>query len=241
MQANPDKFQAIAVGQRTSSKSPVFMVGGAAISCDSTVKLLGVDIDFKLNFDQHISDLLKKAARQLNIIKRIGRNFNVLNKLTIFYTFILSNFNYCPLVWHFCSEKNTKKMEKIQERSLRFIYNDYSSTYDQLLEKAKLPTLQIRRMKSMAIEVFKILNGTAPPVLSDLVEKREGKYNFRYTNILNIPRVNTTRSGKKSFRYAAPVLWNSFPDHFRTTSNFNQFRRVLSAWNGQHCSCISCS
>ena len=36
----------------------------------------------------------------------------------------MSNFNYCPLVWHFCGEGNTKKLEKIQERALRFIYND---------------------------------------------------------------------------------------------------------------------
>jgi hypothetical protein len=36
----------------------------------------------------------------------------------------MSNFNYCPLVWHFCGETNTKKIEKIQERALRFIYNE---------------------------------------------------------------------------------------------------------------------
>ena len=35
------------------------------------------------------------------------------------------NFNYCPLTWHYCGEVNTKKMENIQKRALRFIYNDY--------------------------------------------------------------------------------------------------------------------
>jgi hypothetical protein len=45
-----------------------------------------------------------------------------LGKLTIYYSFIMSNFNYCPLVWHFCGEVNTKKVEKIQERALKFIY-----------------------------------------------------------------------------------------------------------------------
>jgi hypothetical protein len=56
-----------------------------------------------------------------------------LSRLTIYYSFILSNFNYCPVTWHFCSEKNTKKMEKIQERALRFIYNDYVLNYEELL------------------------------------------------------------------------------------------------------------
>jgi hypothetical protein len=47
----------------------------------------------------------------------------------------MSNFNYCPVVWHFCGESNTKKMEKIQERALSFIYGDFNSDYDTLLLK----------------------------------------------------------------------------------------------------------
>ena len=58
---------------------------------------------------------------------------------TIYYSFILSNFNYCPVAWHFCSEKNTKKIEKIQERARRFIYEDYENTYENSLKKSKLP------------------------------------------------------------------------------------------------------
>ena len=81
-----------------------------------------------------------------------------LNKLTIFHSFILSNFNFCPLAWHFCSKANTIKLEKIQERTLRFIYEDYNSTYEELLHIVKVPFLQIRRMRTMALECFKILN-----------------------------------------------------------------------------------
>ena len=42
----------------------------------------------------------------------------------IFHTFILSNFNYCPLAWHFCSLSNSKKLETIQEHALRSVYAD---------------------------------------------------------------------------------------------------------------------
>lgn len=135
MQANPNKFQAIAVGKRTHDKSPVFNFGPISVTCDETVKLLGIDIDFKLTFDSHISNICKKAAQQLNILRRIGNRLSKLNKLTIFHTFILSNFNFCPLAWHFCTEGNTKKMENIQERALRFVYDDFISSYEELLKK----------------------------------------------------------------------------------------------------------
>ena len=57
------------------------------------------------------------------------------------FPFILSNFNFCPLAWHFCTEKNSKKIEKVQERALRFVYEDYNSSYDNLLTKAKVERL----------------------------------------------------------------------------------------------------
>ena len=83
----------------------------------------------------------------------MGTYLNRLGKLTIYHSFILSNFNYCPVIWHFCSEANTKKMEKIQERALKFIYNENHSTYEELLAKSKLPSLKIRRIRTIAIEV----------------------------------------------------------------------------------------
>ena len=193
MQANPGKFQAIAVGKKTFGKSPVFSFDTVNITCEEVVKLLGVDIDFNLSFDSHISNICKKAAQQLNVMRRIGHNLSLLNRLTIFHTFVLSNFNFCPLAWHFCSETNTKKMEKLQERGLRFVYNDFSSSYEDLLTKTKLSTLHIRRMRTMAIETFKILNGLAPPVLTNLLQKRGNVYNFRYSNILQIPGATRTQ------------------------------------------------
>ena len=53
--------------------------------------------------------------------------------IPIFKSFIASNFNYCPLIWHFCSQSNTNKLENIQKRALRFIYNNYTSSHADLL------------------------------------------------------------------------------------------------------------
>ena len=138
MKANPDKFQAIAIGPKTNRHNLSFDLKGNKITCEENVKLLGITVDSHLNFDKHISEICKKASQQLNILKRIGKYLNRLGHLTIYYSFILSNFNYCPVTWHFCSEKNTNKIEKIQERALRFIYEDYENTYENLLKKSKL-------------------------------------------------------------------------------------------------------
>ena len=93
----------------------------------------------------------------------------------------------------------------------------------------------------MAIECFKILNKLSPSCLYDLVVFKDCKYNFRYSNIVDIPRVQTSTYGKNSFKYAAAVLWNDLPDHFRKISNFNQFKNILKSWNGNVCKCSVCA
>ena len=95
-------------------------------------------------------------------------------------------------------------------------------------------------MKIMALETFKISNGLVPPILSDLVIKREGKYNFRYCNILQIPQVRASMQNKNSFRYTASLLWNSIPDNFRMTVDFNKFKPFMLHWNSENCKCAAC-
>ena len=240
MQANPDKFQVLAVGKKTFDKNMKICIQNSTVSCEETVKLLGIEIDYQLNFDIHISSICRKASQQLNILKRLGRYLDRLSKLTIFHTFILSNFNFCPLAWHFCTDKNSKKLEKVQERALRFVYDDYTSSYINLLEKALVLSLQIRRIRTMALETYKIVNKLAPVCLHDLVNVKNSKYAFRYSNVLDVPQVRTTRYGKKSFMFAAATLWNDLPNHFRTKNSFNHFKSLIQSWNGSVCRCSAC-
>ena len=114
-------------------KKPSIHIQNSDLTCEKTAKLLGIEIDYQLNFDAHVSSICRKASQQLNVLKRLGSLLNRLSKLTIFHTFIFSNFNFCSLAWHFCTEKNSKKLEKVQERELRFVYEDYNSSYEELL------------------------------------------------------------------------------------------------------------
>ena len=162
MKANPDKFQAICIGQKTHDAISSFQLNDTVINCDDNVTILGVNIDFMQNFNDHISDICRKASQQLSVHKRIGKILTKHEKLTIFKSFIMSNFNYCPLTWHFCSQASTNKIEKIQERALRFICNDFTSNVETLLLLNNAVPLHIGRMKLMASEVFKILHNLSP-------------------------------------------------------------------------------
>ena len=114
IKANSEKIQAIAVGEKTKLNL-TFNLDNNVIKCEENIKLLGVTIDFQLIINDHVSNICKWASKQLNVLKRIGKHLCRLGRLNMRYSFILSNFNYCPLTWHFCGEVNTKEIEKIQE------------------------------------------------------------------------------------------------------------------------------
>ena len=187
-----------------------------------------------------ISDICRKASQQLTVLRRIG---SFLSKLTIFKSFIMSNFNYCPLTLHFCSQASTNKMEKIQERALRLICNYFTSNMETLLVLNNAVPLHIGRMKLVASEVFKLLHNLSPSYIQDLVKEKVSHYDFRNKNFKHaeIPQVNSKRYGMKSFWFEKAQVWNSLPNEIRLAENYKQFKRLLQAWDGVNCRCTSCS
>ena len=104
-----------------------------------------------------------------------------------------------------------------------------------------MPTLKIRRLRSIALETFKIVNKQGPVYLHDLLNIKQQQYCFRYSKTAEIPQVRTSSYGVNSFRSSAAKLWNTFPQHFRDETNFNHFKSLINAWSGENCTCTACS
>ena len=127
-----------------------------------------IEIDNKLSFEQHISTLCNKASNQLNAIGRIQKCMGFKEKEVLLYSFVYSNFNYCSLVWHFCLSKSLYKIEKIQERALRLLHNDFASDNPELLKKSGKTAMEIKRLRCLALELFKTVNNLNPYYMKEL-------------------------------------------------------------------------
>ena len=112
-------------------------INGFKIDRHNVTQLLGVSIDDKLRFDKHINDICVKASRQINALIRVKRYLDVKDRTQIYESFIIANFNFCPLVCHVCGTVSAKKIERIQKRALRFVLNDFTSDYDVLFIQSK--------------------------------------------------------------------------------------------------------
>ena len=76
------------------------------------VEILGIKIDKNLNFNIHIKSTCRKAGQKLSAILRISSNLNMKQEKLLYKSMIKSQFNYCPLVWMFCSRHHPPKNYK---------------------------------------------------------------------------------------------------------------------------------
>ena len=88
---------------------------------NSHEKMLGVTLDNKLSFDEHIINICKTANKKLNALNRINHYMKQNQKEILLSSFIISHFSYCPLIWMFCSKKSSKRINAVHERSSRII------------------------------------------------------------------------------------------------------------------------
>ena len=132
------------------------------------------------------------------------------------------------------------KMEKIQERALRFVCNDFTSSYANLLLCVDKPSLYLSRLRKLSIEVFKITSNDCPPFISDLFSDKSIPYHLRDKHKLEQPVYSTITYGKNSLRYEGAKLWNMLPPYIKGATSVSQFNGLIRKWLGPSCSCSLC-
>ena len=130
-------------------------------------------------------------------------------KKLIFNSTIKSQFSYCPLVWMFCW-RTSNIINKLHERSLGIILNDYSRDFNILLENNDICNHH-RNIQALLTEVFKMKNGLAPPIMEPILNKKT-------LCVVTIAMIYSTLASLWKFQYFRmptynPVehLWWSFP------------------------------
>ena len=227
MKLNNDKCHLLVSGHHYEEM--FVKIGNDRIWESKSVKLLGITIDKELKFDKHVDKICSKANRKLSVLCRMRSFLSARKRRIVFKSFIESQFKYCPLTWVFCSRKSNSKINRLHERALRIVYNDYERIYEELLSHDNSFSIHDH---CLATEIYKVANDLSVGDFKNLFDFKD-KYTF------HIPSVNTELKGKKWIRYFGAVIWNTIPFNVKTATSLNAIKNRIKSWKPV-CPCRLC-
>ena len=235
---NPNKFQLMLLG--TTKKFPLCLeINGHRTTSTYEMVLLGVTIDWKLNFNKHAHLICDNVSKKVSALMRLRSTLSTDQKLTLLNSYVMSQFNYCPTVWMFHGKVVSHRIKRIHKRALSAAYNDFNSSYQQLLSKGSHQMIHQQNLKALSLKVFKSVNSYSPKFISDMFVTKVSIYNHRIQNLLTLPKTSTITYGLHSFKYRASSTWNSLNDEVKNSSFVSVCKRKLKSISIV-CSCKLC-
>ena len=140
----------------------------------------------------------------------------------------------------FSSRKAKNLINRIHERSIRIVSGENESNLENLLEKNKEIIIHQRNLQVLMIEVYKIINGYAPPIMGNFFIFRENTNNLRTFQIILNENKKIVRYGSETISYRTPLLWVNLPGEYKSANSLNEFKSKIKTWKCDTCVCRSC-
>ena len=236
--ANPAKFQLMFLGFENHNVN--LCIGTSIIKQKDSVKLLGITIDRDLKFDEHIENICKTANFKVRSLYRIRQFLDRHHAKRLSDAFIMSNFNYCPLLWMYCSMKSSRRINSVHKRALRAVTGDYSDSFDDLISSTKDLTIHQRHIVTLLTEIYKCLSDDHPDIVRHFFVPKSSHFFLRNSMLLQLPPTKTVRYGLNSVFFRGPQIWNSVPDRIKLCGKTTTFKTEVAAWSGLKCPCKIC-
>ena len=226
---------------KTLNLSPI-SISDFSLPSVSQCKNLGVIFDTHMSWEPHINSLISKSYYKLRNLYRFKNFLSSSIKLQLCNSLILSNFNYCDVLFGNISVMLQKKIQRVQNSCLRFCFSlkrrDHISPY--LMSSGWLNMCNRRRSHSLT-QVYKILHNDCPAYLASPMQRLNVEHNHltRSANHLPIPHFNRSIK-ERSFYVAAVREFNGLPQIIKNSTSLNVFKNKIKAfvlseqWEGLH-------
>ena len=135
------------------------------------VILLDLTMDNCLTFKDHIDTLCRNASYKLHALRRIRKYLTPDKAKVLYNAFINSQFSYASIIWMFFRKTDYLKMEKIQYKALKTVFNSNDSLEDLFLHSNEVPIHQ-KQLRQLTTEIYKSLSDLSPEFIKPLLQSK---------------------------------------------------------------------
>ena len=187
-------------------------------------KHLGLTLDIKLNFSEHIKSITKKISKTMGLLRKFQQILPRSTLLTIYKTFVRYRLDYANIIYDQAyNSAFHDKLESIQYNACLAITGAIT---EKIYQELGLESLESRRWFRKPCHFYKIFNDKSPSYLFNLIPNFNSVHNTRLS--YNIPTIKVKHDYfKNSFFPSAISEWNKLDLNIRNSASLHAFKKKL--------------
>lgn len=238
---NADKSEVIVLGTvnqlRSAPDIDSVQVAGASLSTSTTLKSLGVVLDQRLTFHDHVTNVVKSCNYHTRAIRHIRHLLTQSAAQTLACSLVNSRLDYCNSLLLGAPAMSLNRLQRAQNIAARVVMDAHRRTDAKpLLRQLHWLPVRQRILFKMAVLTRKAHTTGTPTYLSQHLHQRTATYSTRSSSLplLTVPNPSTVFA-RRAFNYTAPTTWNSLPADILTCDSESGFKRLLKTHLFNNC------
>ena len=207
-------------------------INGKEIKQVNSAKFLGINIDSKLNWKQHIAYIQNKISKTTGILCKTRHYVSLKILRTLYYALIYPYFHYGNIVWANTYQSSLDPLIKLQKKIIRIIsFAGYKDHTPSIFKKLSiLPFGQINEEKT-ALFMFRYFNKMLPATFDSFftLNRDFHSHHTRSSTKIHITYVRTNYN-KHSFKYKGSQVWNKLPKTVKTAKSIYIFKKKIKRY-----------
>ena len=211
---------------------PSININGSIIKEVDNAKFLGIIIDNKLNWLEHIKCISRKIAKGTGIIIKARKSFETETLLNLYNALIFPPISYCIHVWGTTASIHLQRLYVLQKKNIRIICGVRPRTHTEPLYKA-LDILNIDQVRdySIALFMYKLMNHMLPSMFENMFIKTSDVHNYstRQADMLYVQYASTKRP-QRTIKHHGTKSWNSLCNSIPADCAISTYKQKLKAF-----------
>lgn len=215
--------------KRSNTMVETVRINGTDISKVDEVKTLGMKVNVNFKMGTHVDYVIKKVAKKIGFLSRIGRNLTMQGRLTVYKSIISPHFEYCPSLLFTCNKTEIKVFQKQQNKAMRIVLRcPRDTSVKSMLNQLHMLSVKQRIFYLTMMRVFKLKNGMLPRQLCQMVSFVGDAQRYWLRNEHDFRIIQTKKAATQaSMMISGLRFFNNLPGELKSETDVFKFKRCL--------------
>ena len=228
---NPTKSEFMLITNKQNLLNPMIYINNDIVKQSSCAKFLGIYLDDKLKFNDHITYLESRLRQYRGITYRLRMFLNFKSAKNLYYSCVYSIVTYCICVYGGVLQCSTRgdKLEKLHERIVLNLFYRFFPNSKNIFKDAKILKIKDLHELHCLCYMYRAIYKNSVPTLQNNLDLKTPNHphltRSRNKFILPFPRVENIRI---NYQYQMTNKWNNLPENMKTIPSLSIFKKSIT-------------